>query len=88
MAIDREIVQVKALPPREWFVLPHSVEEGSVAVSIPPDASVQLVIETNSQKKTKLQVSQKRSRNINEVGITMREAGILLPLASLPNELE
>ena len=41
------------------FVLPHSVEEGSVAVSIPPDASVQPVIETNSQKKTKLQFRKK-----------------------------
>ena len=59
LAIDREIVQVKALPPREWFVLPHSVEEGSVAVSIPPDASIQLVIEINSQKKTKLQFRNK-----------------------------
>ena len=58
-AIDREIVQVKALPPREWFVLPHSVEEGSVAVSIPPDASVQLVIETNSQKKTNYSFAKK-----------------------------
>ena len=59
LAIDREIVQVKALPPREWFVLPHSVEEGSVAVSIPPDASIQLVIETNRQKKMKLRFRKK-----------------------------
>ncbi len=59
LAVNRPITQVKALPPREWFVLPHSVESGSVAVSIPPDASLQLVIETDRQKKTELRFRKK-----------------------------
>lgn len=59
LAIDRKILSIHALPPREWFVLPHSTEEGSTAVSIPPDASLQLVIKTDVTQKVQVQFRKK-----------------------------
>lgn len=59
LAVDREITRVRALQPREWFVLPNSLEGGSVAVSVPPDASLQLIVQTDRKKKTKLQFREK-----------------------------
>ena len=46
LAVDRKIRDVRALPPREWYVLPHSTEQGSLAVSVSPDASLQLMVGT------------------------------------------
>ena len=59
LAINRKILDIRALPPREWFVLPHSMEEGSAAVSIPPDASLQLIIKTDATQKVEVQFRKK-----------------------------
>lgn len=59
LALDRNILEIHALPPREWFVLPHSAEEGSAAMSIPPDASLQLMIGTDDSTKIDIQFKKK-----------------------------
>lgn len=60
MAIDRTIRRVCALPPREWFALPHSTDGGSTVVSIPPDGSVQMLIEIELNTVQKLEFKRKK----------------------------
>mgnify|MGYP001232183469 CR=1 FL=1 len=59
LAVDRKIRDVRALPPREWYVLPHSTEQGSLAVSVSPDASLQLMVGTDPETEVEMQFRKK-----------------------------
>lgn len=63
LAVDRKINDVNVLPPREWYSMPHSSEGGSTAVSVPPDASVQLIVSVEEGKRIPLEF------NFRELGV-------------------
>lgn len=62
-AIDRRIGSVRALPPRQWYSMPHSIMDGSAAVSLPPDAALQLEVQLEGTDSVPL------AFNILELGV-------------------
>ena len=59
IAVSGDITNVEVLPPREWYSIPHSTQEGTTVIAVAPDASTQMIISKTKNKNTEKQFIKK-----------------------------